>query len=197
VLHTVFAFVNTFCMKKEIIWEGIEYHSLEYAVLVTSSGSHLISSSIVGIYKGKKYRVDYIIKTNSRWQVKYLELQSMVNNKSRKYLLASDSRAQWTLDGEKTQRFAGCTEVDISLTPFTNSLPVNRLKMRKKESQIIDVVFVDVLEGKIKRVKQQYTKLSDRSYKFQNVPNDFEAILTTDRTGFVRNYPGLFKMTNK
>jgi hypothetical protein len=81
------------------------------------------------------------------------------------------------------------------LTPFTNTLPINRLKLSEKEGEQIMVLYVDVLGRKIMPVRQKYTRLSQNSYKYENVPNDFEAVIAVDELGLVVDYPGLFKRT--
>lgn len=67
--------------------------------------------------------------------------------------------------------------------------------MAKETGHLIKVVYIDVLERQIKPLQQRYTKLSQAEYKYENVPNDFEAIITIDEAGFVVNYPGLFVRT--
>ena len=56
-------------------------------------------------------------------------------------------------------------------------------------------MFLDILSHEIIPVQQRYTKLSNTEYKFENVPNDFEAVITVDESGIVVNYPELFVRT--
>jgi hypothetical protein len=86
-------------------------------------------------------------------------------------------------------------EVDIPLTPFTNSLPVNRLQLVDGQEKNIDVIYIDLLEDSIKKVKQKYRRISAEVYHYENVPNDFEAEITVDEAGFVIDYPQLFTRT--
>ena len=90
----------------------------------------------------------------------------------------------------------GCIDIDISLTPFTNSLPINRLQLQVNEVQYIKVLYIDILGRTIRSVVQQYTKISDHKYQYENVPNDFEAVITVDEWGIVTEYPGLFVRLN-
>lgn len=85
--------------------------------------------------------------------------------------------------------------LDIPPTPFTNSLPINRLRVKKGEEHQIRVIYLDLLEKQIKPVRQQYTRLSETAYLYQNVPNDFEAKIEVDEFGLVVDYPLLFIRT--
>jgi hypothetical protein len=82
--------------------------------------------------------------------------------------------------------------VDIPLTPFTNTLPINRLNLNQGQAQETHVIYCDLLEHQIKPVRQKYTCLSGTEYHYENVPNDYEVIIQVDESGLVVDYPSLF-----
>lgn len=83
--------------------------------------------------------------------------------------------------------------IDISLTPFTNTLPINHLNFIAHQKKTIEVMYVDIFKGSIEAVKQKYSKNSDLIYHYENLPKDFEADLDVDDSGFVNLYPTLFE----
>ena len=178
--------------QTNILWTGIEYHSLENLVLTKTEQGVEATSVIVGSYDDKIYRVDYLTKTNENWETIFFELRTQVSDKRDVVSYHSDGKGKWTKDGRPLNEFNGCIDIDISLTPFTNALPINRLQWKINQPQQIKVLFVDILNHQILSVKQCYTKLSETEYKFENVPNDFEAVITVDEMGLVANYPELF-----
>ena len=179
-------------MRTNILWTGIAYHSLENCVLTKSYEDIEVDSVIVGAHDDKIYRVDYSIKTNRNWECIFFEVKTQLSDKKEAFNYHSDGRGNWTKNGEGVLEFKGCIDIDISLTPFTNSLPINRLQWELNKPQQIKVLFLDILSQEIIPVQQRYTKLSNTKFKFENVPNDFEAIITVDASGIVVNYPGLF-----
>ena len=64
--------------------------------------------------------------------------------------------------------------------------------MQTNESREINVIYFDILNDEIRSVTQRYTRLSERKYRFENVPNDFKADIEVDELGFVIDYPQLF-----
>ncbi|MBA3412108.1 MAG: putative glycolipid-binding domain-containing protein [Actinobacteria bacterium] len=55
--------------------------------------------------------------------------------------LRANGRGEWRgSDGRARAEFAGCIDVDVSTTPFTNSLPVRRLELEPGDSAVIEVV---------------------------------------------------------
>ena len=182
-------------MQTNILWTGIAYHSREHCVLTNNDESIDVSSVIVGAHDDKIYRVDYSIKTNRNWECIFFELTIQLSDKKEIINYHSDGRGNWTKNGAPVNEFKGCIDIDISLTPFTNSLPINRLEWELNKPLQINVMFLDILSHKIIPVQQRYTKLSNTEYKFENVPNDFEAVITVDESGIVVNYPELFVRT--
>ena len=86
--------------------------------------------------------------------------------------------------GNKNDRLKDCIDVDISITPFTNTLPINRLKLSQMQSKNKSSLY-KYLKVEIKPVEQSYQCLSATKYLYKNVPNDFEAEITVDESGFV------------
>lgn len=151
-----------------------------------------INSTIVGHYGGKLYLVNCQIKTNADWQTVSVSIDSRINEQSQYWQLETDGMGKWLLNGKDWRLVEGCIDVDLPLTPFTNTLPIRRLKLAVGEASLIDVVYLDLLAGEFLPVQQQYTRLTDKEYHYENVPNDFEANITVDEQGFVIDYPELF-----
>lgn len=182
-------------MQKNILWTGIEYNSLENCILTISDNGSAINSSIIGVYASELYRIEYRIRTNQYWETTFFEIKSQLHNTVEIIDFRKEGKESWYVNGEPDEKFNGCIDIDISLTPFTNTLPINRLKLSEKESAQIKVLYVDVLGRKLMPVQQKYTKVSQTEYTYENVPNDFEAIISVDDLGLVVEYPGLFKRT--
>lgn len=182
-------------MHRNILWAGLAYHSLENSLLSTTNSGMEVNSVIIGMFDNKIYRIEYLIKTNQNWETILCEVKSQFADKMDHLNFQSDGKGNWTRNGKPEKQFDGCIDIDISLTPFTNTLPINRLKFSENEKHLINVLYIDVLEQQIKAVQQNYTKLSETEYKFENVPNDFEAVITVDESGLVLNYPELFVRT--
>ncbi len=182
-------------MQTNLLWTGREYYSLENCIVNTTVNGTEITSTIIGKYKAKIYRVEYHIKTNKKWETKYVEIKSQHSNKVQHHKFKNDGKGNWVTNGKQLPTVKGCIDIDIALTPFTNTLPIKRLHLAKGEEQEIQVLYFDILKNKITAAKQKYIRLSDSEYKFENVPNNFEAIIKIDKQGFIIDYPSLFENT--
>lgn len=182
-------------MQTNLIWTGREYYSLENCLInITAIGSE-IASTIIGSYEEKIYRVEYRIKTNQNWETVFFEIDSRHSNQNQLIRFEGDGKGNWKSNGKKADQFKGCIDVDIPLTPFTNTLPIRRLNLSQNQTQEIQVIYCDLLEQQIKPVYQRYICLSNTEYHYENVPNDFNATIQVDESGFVVDYPSLFVRT--
>ena len=179
-------------MLINLLWKALEHQALENCLVnITATGAEIVST-IIGMHDEKIYKVDYQIGINSDWEMRFAEIKSRHSDQQQLIKLENDGNGNWLQNGKPADAFNGCTEIDIPLTPFTNTLPINRLKLAEGTSQLIDVIYIDLAEQQIKRVQQKYTRLSRLTYRYENVPNDFEATIEVDNWGFVVDYPLLF-----
>jgi uncharacterized protein len=182
-------------MQVNILWTGREYYSLENCLIDIGEGGSNINSHIVGNYQEKIYYVDYHIKTNSRWETLYCKIESWHSSIKEVIVLEKEVHDNWIMNGKVADQFMGCIDVDIPLTPFTNTLPVNRMKLDIGSQKDIKVIYLDVLYRLQTPVWQKYRRVSDLVFHYENIPNDFEAEILVDQLGLVVDYPSLFVRT--
>jgi hypothetical protein len=163
-------------------------------VHTTGTGTR-ITSTIIGYYEKKIYKVEYLIQTNQNWATLFFEINCRHSDQTQLIRFEGDGKGNWRCNGKPADQFYGCIDIDISLTPFTNSLPINRLQLSQNQAQEIQVIYIDLLDLQIKPVRQKYSRLSDTAYHYENIPNDFEAKIQVDESGLVVDYPSLFVRT--
>jgi hypothetical protein len=87
-------------------------------------------------------------------------------------------------------------DIDIYPSPFTNTLPMQRLPDVVVGRPIaIDVIWVGLPDLTIHAARQEYTLL-DRDpdgarWRFRTLDSGFTAALATDRHSLVLDYPGI------
>jgi hypothetical protein len=179
-------------MKKQVVWKGLYYQMMEYCNIETTDTDIRIDGTIVGFGEGEPFSVSYDIITDSAWRVASLELALEKGGECTWVSLQRDPDGKWTQSGHLRPEWEHCTDIDISLTPFTNTLPINRLQMPPQQKQRLDVLYIDVLHNEVKPVQQYYTRLADDRYRYENVVSDFKAEILVDEDGVVVDYPPIF-----
>ena len=179
-------------METNLLWTGRNNYSLENCVVKSSPVGNEITSTIICEHEGVIHRIDYRIVTNGDWETTAVEVSCRSDKGSQQFQYKSDGQGNWTENDQPLPQFKGCVDVDLPVTPLTNSLPINRLQLKLNESQEIKVLYIDLLAQTIRPVRQKYTRIAADIYHYENVPNDFEADILVDAQGFVLDYPGLF-----
>lgn len=182
-------------MQNNILWTGREYYSLENCLVNATDEGTTITSTIIGLYQEKIYQAEYHIRVNNKWETISATISCRHNDHIQLIQLEADGKGSWSQDGRPAPQFDQCTDIDIPLTPFTNTLPINRLQLPENKEQEIRVIYIDLLEQQISAVRQKYIRLSAGTYHYENIPNDFEAVIKVDDLGLVVDYPQLFVRT--
>ena len=181
---------------QEIVWKGIYYQSIEHCNIQFADDVIEVKSDINGRLNEIVYHINYLILLNRNWTTLRFDISGHVSNDKISIEANKEPDDHWNVNGQYIDQSRTCIDIDLSLTPFTNTLPINRLGLSVGDQQIIDVLYIDLLEKSWKTVKQKYIRLSADEYKFENVPNDFESQIRVDENGLVENYPGLFERRN-
>jgi len=180
-------------METTLAWYGLEYNSREECTVKETRSRISINSEIYAKSSLLDFfTIEYKLILNSKWESISVESSAVLITDTHHVRLQKQENGHWLVNGEINHELDGCIDTDIPNTPLTNTLPIKRLNLNIGESQIIDVVYLDILFNLVRPVKQRYTRLGQNEYKYENVPNDFEAVIKVDDQGFVINYPGLF-----
>jgi hypothetical protein len=184
-------------MERNIMWTPWSEPGLEHLHLLKQDDTILADSFIVRVSNRLPFRLHYEITCDSHWNVKELELLLLSDNR-KSLKIRADGQGHWfTHMGDPISPLDGCIDVDISATPFTNTLPIRRLELRPGQSAELLVAYVLIPEIELMTDKQRYTCLELNAhgglYKYESMESDFKAELPVDNDGLVIDYPGLFK----
>ncbi len=108
--------------------------------------------------------------------------------------MTADGRGGWfAADGRPTANLAGAIDLDLAVSPFTNTLPIRRCKLTPGRSIDIKAAYVGFPNPTISADPQRYTCLDARRYRYESLDSDFCREIEVDSDGLVLTYPGLFR----
>jgi len=177
---------------KTLLWQGIAFPSLEYFSIQENEDYHVVASKIIGSYQQKIYSASYRLIINKQWEINEFFIDSEVNA-VKNTLTGRKTDTNWEINHSVDPNFKGFQYIDISLTPFTNTLPINNLQLKIGDSKEIDIIYIDLINSDIKPVQQRYTRTDLHEYLYENIVSDFTAHIQVDESGLVLTYPGLFE----
>lgn len=181
-------------MQQTIVWQGLHYDTEEHCSINYLEDAIVVRSEIEGWAEHKAVYVDYVLTLNTDWTMREVEISFTVGTEQHSYHYIRHETGQWTdAEGTWLRRFDQCRFVDISLTPFTNTLALKVIDFKGSTEQT-DVLYFDILHNNVRNDVQRYTKLNETTYLFENNGGNFSAEITVDANGFVTHYPNLFEM---
>lgn len=186
-------------LVRDLYWAPWDEPGLEHLHLkVTGDGAEALG--LILRKRGEQhFRCRYELQTDPEWRVRQLTFAVMPSDgkKPTRLELESDGQGTWRANGEPRPDLAGCLDLDIQVTPFTNTLPIRRLGLEKDESAEIRAAYLWVPELKVEPDAQRYTRLETGDgggrYRYEAVGDDFTADLPVDGDGLVLDYPALFR----
>jgi len=182
-------------MQKSIVWEGLHYDTEEHCNVNFLETGIIVRSEIEGWAGLKAVYAEYILTLNLDWTVREIEIHFTVGVNEHSYNFVRHASGHWTdATGTLFSQFSECLFVDISLTPFTNSLILKGIKFTENQTEQVSALYFDVLANEIREDVQRYTKLNAMKYNFENDGGNFSADIDVDEDGFVTHYPNLFTM---
>ncbi|MCA1728720.1 MAG: putative glycolipid-binding domain-containing protein [Actinobacteria bacterium] len=185
-------------MVREVMWWAWDGPGLGHLRLAVRDSGVAADGVVLGVTEGRTFRLAYEVRCDAYWRVRAARV-GLVGEPPKTELL-SDGEGNWTgPDGQTLPYLAGCKYIDISETPFTNTLPIRRLDLAPGEYAEITVAYFDGTELQPWPESQHYACLEKGDegglYRFLSLDGGFTADLPVDSDGLVVDYPGLFRRT--
>ncbi len=182
-------------LKRDVMWSGWDQVGLEHLQLVQGDQGILADGMILTAKDGHPFRVHYQIRCDLAWNVRQVEI-NLWDSTHADLKLLTDGQGHWTMDtASPIKLLDGCLDVDISITPFTNTLPIRRLGLKPGQGADILAAYIDIPQLDVKAARQRYTCLQVSPeggvYRYKGLSTGFTADLPVDRDGLVVDYPEL------
>ena len=120
-------------MVREVMWWAWDGPGLGHLRLAVRDSGAVADGLVLGVADGRPFRLAYEVRCDAHWRVRAARVG--VPGEPPKVELFSDGEGNWTRpDGRALPYLEGCEYVDISGTPFTNTLPIRRLGLSPGEA---------------------------------------------------------------
>ena len=180
-----------------IVWEARQWSSMEYLRLEERASEIIADGTIIMVEDNQPLRIHYAIRCTPGWVVRQVSVEIEGYHAPRRRLKTDGSGSWQKAPNVPLEHLAGCIDVDIAATPFTNTLPIRRLGLKPEASAEIKVAYITIPELSLSAAMQRYTCLEARPegsrYRYENMDSGFTAELAVDANGLVIDYQELWK----
>lgn len=170
------------------LWRRMDVPGLEEFRLHDDDGGPRLAGTILLAEQGLPLRVDYEIVCTRAWQTRGVRVACRYGDAERRLELAVDDGGRWRRDGEELAALAGCLDIDLSLTPATNTLPVRRLGLAPGVARAAIAAWVRFPELTLEPLSQTYRRLDASRIHYESATG-FATVIEVDAHDLVVRYP--------
>jgi uncharacterized protein len=158
-------------------------------------GGYRFEGQSTAVEGGEAWGISYTLTLDPSWATRSAGISARSASGSREVRLEGDGTGGWRVDGRPAPELAGCLDIDLEASAFTNAMPVRRLGLEVGDRADAPAAYVRAPDLAVELLEQRYTRLEDdgkRSrYDYAAPAFDFACLLVYDEFGLVLEYPGI------
>ena len=175
-----------------VLWQGVETGALDRCRLETGPDGLRLSGTVLTAEFGTPLAVRYLVEAGPDGLTRRVELD--LDGGAVHRVLVADGAGRWRWEGGRAGlvEVDGALDVDLTVTPATNTLPIRRLAgLEAGEAADLRMAWVQFPELSVISSAQRYERLAGDRWRFST--GGFTAELLVDPDGLVLDYGGLFR----
>ena len=181
-------------LSREIMWRRVlDDLSLELARFTRTGSGPEITGSVLIAEQRAPMRVEYRVACDENWCTRTVEVDAILQGARRTVRLECDLGGRWRRDGEDMPELAGCIDVDLEITPATNALPVNRLRLPVGGRREVLAAWMRFPSLRVIPARQSYERLAESRYRYTSLDSGFTAVVEVDADGIPTEYEGIWR----
>lgn len=189
-------------LQRALAWVRLDVPGAEHLSFRGDVLGFTAEGTVIAVQGGRPLLARYLVEGAADWTPRRVVVDLADGGRVE---LRSHGDGIWrTPEGAEIAALRGCLDVDVSLTPFTNTLAIRRLGLGPGESADLRAVYVEI-DGSstpaagcvVQAVRQRYTRLASgegRRYRYESLESGFAAELDVDGAGFVVHYPDCWRL---
>jgi hypothetical protein len=136
--------------------------------------------------------ITYVVRLSATWQVRQFLLFRDLDQPD--LWLGADGTGGWgEMNGAHRHDLAGCTDIDLAITPFTTSVPIRRLTLEVGGGAQVTAATIDVETLGVVPVRQRYERLTARRFRRTMIDTGRVMEFDIDEYGLVHDEPDAFR----
>jgi uncharacterized protein len=110
---------------------------------------------------GQAWGIRYSIVLDASWVTRSARIVSRSAFGTRELRLEGDGEGAWLVDSRPATHVAGCLDVDLEASAFTNTFPVRRLALEPGARAEAPAVYVRAPDLRVEWLEQSYARIED------------------------------------
>lgn len=153
--------------------------------LVERGPDVVLKGWVVAAVDGTPCAISYEVLADRGWVTRRV-LITLASDSHRTLTIDHDGEGTWSVDGVPRPDLSSCRDIDLGISPSTNTLPIKRLRIGVGEATHLDAAWVRFPQMAVEVLSQTYERNGDTSYQYSSA--NFQRNLEVDGDGVVLRY---------
>ena len=177
-------------LKRIVVWKNLLLNGTDHCALLHTTEGWLLKGTVVGVLEDHRpVLATYEVHCDENWRTHRVQVERTIGADVKTLSLIVESRGVWRSSGRELRELHGCEDVDLALTPATNTLPIRRLNLPVGGSESVVAGWVKLPDLAVEPLQQRYTRLTESNYRYES-GSGFRAEIEVDDLGLVTTYRG-------
>ncbi len=178
-------------LERVVMWRNLQIDGIDRCELRRTAEGYSFTGTVLGVLTDKRHPVEtrYEIHCDDHWRTHRVQIDQVLGEESRSLSLSVEILERWRENGKEIPGLNECIDVDLGITPATNTLPIRRVGLEVGQRQHLTAAWVKFPELAVQPLKQTYVRLSNSTYRYEGA-SGFSADIVVDDLGLVVTYPG-------
>lgn len=170
-------------------WRRIDQPGLEVATIDIARHGVTVSATLIDA-SDTPFSLRYVWMLTPQWVTRALRIDRL-DGHAHRLIIERAGEGIWYIDGAPAPHLDGCDEIDLSATPFCNTLAIRRLG----GDGTLTAAYINASDLFVTPSRQRYEKISYTHWRYHDlgVASGFSADLELDEDLLVKTYAGLFE----
>lgn len=171
---------------RTVVWRRLDLPGADRCALRRVRGGWELEGTAVGAEETGPFEARYRVRCDEAWLARSAEVSLDVAGERHALTLRVDRHGAWFANGTEVPAVHGSVDIDLAITPATNTPTIRRAPLSDPLEAI--VAYVAFPELSVRPLRQRYARLAEDRWRFTS-EDGFEAELEVDDLGLVRRYP--------
>lgn len=176
-------------LERVVVWKNLPLDGRDYCGLWRTGDGWVLKGTVIGAMKDQRPMLaNYEINCDEHWLTRRVQIERTIGNDVKRLALTVQNPGVWHSAGQKLGNIGECDDVDLALTPATNTLPIRRASLQIGSSESIIAAWVKFPDLSVQPLSQRYTRLTKDTYRYES-HTGFSTEIVVDDLGLVIAYP--------
>jgi hypothetical protein len=175
------------------IWRRIGLQGLEHLTLEEMEQGYRANAVLSVEADLGGVTCEYHFDLGETWRTRSFTLKQHQAGEDQTLLIERIGNDHWQVNGQARPDLSGCMELDLTVSPFTNTLAIHQLQLAPGEAKVFTALYVRIPQLELFPQRQRYKRLDPaeppKRFLYEGLGTGFIQEITVDEYALVESYP--------